>query len=146
MVELLVSCIETEIFFIISIFCKNNKRKVELYIYLEFINQIDLKGKYYIIYLLLLWSLLGFAQTPPIIAINDAADAESFYGPEQLIEDVLIDSPCSTVSDFSYQVSGSPANNTTKSYGYFRRAGGTTFPFESGIVISSGIVFEGGIQ
>lgn len=116
---------------------------MELYIYLEFINQIDLKGKYYIICLLLLWSLLGYAQNP-IIAINDAADAQSFFGPEQLIEDVLIDSPCSTVSDFSYQVSGSPANNTTKSYGYFRRAGGATFPFESGIVITSGDAHPGG--
>jgi len=87
--------------------------------------------------------MYGFAQNP-IIAINDAADAQSFFGPEQLIEDVLIDGPCSQVSDFTYQVSGSPANNTTKSYGYFRRAGGSTFPFEEGIVISSGRAYEGG--
>ena len=93
-----------------------------------------MKGKIYII-LLLLWSTQGFAQ---IIAINDAGDAQSFFGPEQLIEDVLIDSPCTVVSDFSSQVNGNPGDTSTKSYGYFRRAGGASFPFDAGIVLTSG--------
>lgn len=101
-----------------------------------------MKRKIYIL-LLLLFSIKGFAQDP-IIAINDAVDAQSVYSPEQLIENVLIDSPCSVVSDFSYQVSGNPGDANTKSYGYFRRAGGSTFPFEEGIVISSGQAHPGG--
>jgi gliding motility-associated-like protein len=92
---------------------------------------------------LLLCSVKGFAQDP-IIAINDVTDAQSSFGPEQLIEDVLIDSPCSTVSDFSYQVSGNPTDTNTKSYGYFKRAGGSTFPFAEGIVITSGDAYQGG--
>lgn len=90
-----------------------------------------------------LCSVIGFAQNP-IIAINDVADAQSVFSPEQLIEDVLINSPCSVVSAFTVQVSGNPGDNTTKSYGYFRKAGGSTFPFEEGIVITSGQAFPGG--
>ena len=112
---------------------------MELYIYLEFINQIDLKGKYYIICLLLLCTAISLAQTPLPVKINRTGDAESTYGPEQLIQDVLIDSPCTVVSDFSYQVSGNPTDNTTKSYGYFINSGNSpTFPFQEGIVLTTG--------
>jgi len=104
--------------------------------------------KKHIYIILLLLGLTGaYAQVPPpppIIAINDAGDAQSLFDPEQLIEDVLIDSPCSVVSDFTYQVSGNPGDTNTKSYGYFKRAGGSTFPFEEGIVISSGQANPGG--
>jgi len=112
---------------------------------LEFINQISLKGKYYIILFLLLCSTLGLAQTPLPVKINRTGDPQSLYSPEQLIEDVLIDSPCTVVSNFSNQVSGNPTDNTTKSYGYFINSGNSpTFPFQEGIVLTTGRAFPAG--
>ena len=95
------------------------------------------------IIILIFFTIGGYAQDP-IIAINDAGDTQSFFGPEQLIDEVLINSTCSTIRDFTQQVFGAPTDTNIKSYGYFKRAGGTTFPFEEGIVISSGKAFEGG--
>jgi gliding motility-associated-like protein len=109
------------------------------------LTKFNLIKKIYIV-LFLLWSAIGVAQGPPPpipININNAIHVQSFYGPEQLIEEVLIDSPCSTVSNFSYQVSGNPGDNTTKSYGYFSNTG-NGFPFEAGIVITSGHAYPGG--
>ncbi|PTM04220.1 MAG: gliding motility protein, partial [Bacteroidetes bacterium] len=103
--------------------------------------------KIYIV-LLLLCSTYGLAQGPPPllpVKINRTGDPQSTYSPEQLIEDVLIDSPCSVVSDFSYQVSGNPGDNTTKSYGYFINSGGSsTFPFQEGIVLTTGQAYPAG--
>lgn len=80
---------------------------------------------------------------PPFVTINNAAFPESFFSPSELIENVLVIGGCSAVDNFEQLVFGSPADNTTKSYGYFTR-GGTNFPFESGIVIGSGFVATGG--
>jgi len=99
---------------------------------------------------ILLFFLFGvmaqsFAQPPTLpIKINRTGDAESTFSPQQLIEDVLIDSPCSVVSDFSFQVSGAPTDNTTKSYGYFVNTGSSTFPFAEGIVLTTGRAFPAG--
>ncbi len=84
------------------------------------------------------------ALPPEIIKINDAGDAESKYSLEQLVEEVLIKGGCSTVDNFTVQVKGNPEDNTTKNYGYFNRGTSTDFPFEDGIVITTGIAFEAG--
>jgi gliding motility-associated-like protein len=79
-----------------------------------------------------------------IININAAANAESNYGPERLIKDVLISNVCSDVDNFSFQVKGSPTQRQTKSYGYFKKPAGSKFPFDDGIVITNGIAFLAG--
>ena len=103
--------------------------------------------KTYIIFLLLC-STYGLAQGPPPtlpVKINRTGDPQSTFSPEQLIEEVLIDSPCTLVSNFSYQVSGNPTDNTTKSYGYFVNSGGSsTFPFQEGIVLTTGRAYPAG--
>lgn len=58
------------------------------------------------------------------------------YTPQQLIEDVLIDSDCIENVTVTNVVGGN-FNNTDQSYGFFD-ATGTTFPFQSGIVLSTG--------
>jgi len=83
----------------------------------------------------------GYGQ---IISINDTTSPESSYGPEQLIEDVLISSSCSTVNNFSFQVNGTPANTNTKSYGYFKKPVGSRFPFDEGIVLTTGRAYPAG--
>lgn len=66
---------------------------------------------------------------------NIQVDSQS-YTAQELIEDVLIDSNCIgniTVTN----VVGGDFGNSDQSYGYFD-ANGSTFPFESGIVLSTG--------
>jgi gliding motility-associated-like protein len=58
------------------------------------------------------------------------------YTPQQLIEDILIDSDCITNITVT-NVLGGNFNESDQSYGSFD-ATGTTFPFESGIVLSTG--------
>lgn len=58
------------------------------------------------------------------------------YTPQQLIEDILIDSNCITNINVTNVVGGDFGGND-QSYGYFD-ATGTSFPFESGIVLSTG--------
>jgi len=95
-------------------------------------------------FFLLVLSFFSFASFSQIIKINDAADTESSYSPQELIENVLITGTCAQVSNFNSQVSGTPSDLNTKSYGYFKRPNGSSFPFESGIVLSSGSAFQGG--
>ncbi len=78
--------------------------------------------------LVFLFSYLGFSQ-------NITVDSQTFT-PQQLIEDILIDSDC--IADVIVtNVVGGDFNNTDQSYGFFD-ATGTTFPFQSGIVLSTG--------
>ncbi|WP_034042923.1 T9SS type B sorting domain-containing protein [Wocania ichthyoenteri] len=86
-------------------------------------------------------SVTGYGQ---IIKVNNAADAQSSFTIEKLVEDVLISSKCSTVDAFSSQVSGTPTQTTTKSYGYFKRPTGSTFPFGEGIILTTGQAFPAG--
>ncbi|WP_232730377.1 T9SS type B sorting domain-containing protein [Lacinutrix sp. Bg11-31] len=68
-------------------------------------------------------------------AQNISVDSQT-YTPQQLIEDILIDSDCiSSINNIS--VVGGDFGGTDQSYGYFD-ATGTTFPFQSGVVLSTG--------
>ncbi|WP_179352649.1 T9SS type B sorting domain-containing protein [Winogradskyella vidalii] len=68
-------------------------------------------------------------------AQNITVDSQS-YTPQQLVEDILIDSDC--ISNINVtNVVGGDFNGTDQSYGFFD-ASGTTFPFQSGIVLSTG--------
>lgn len=66
---------------------------------------------------------------------NVQVDSQT-YTPQQLIEDILIDSNCIT-NVVVTNVLGGNFGGTDQSYGYFD-ASGTTFPFQSGIVLSTG--------
>ena len=110
--------------------------------------------KLFFIYFLLTFFITFSQRTPQIennrrnpnsalIEINSAGTPESFYSPQELVENVLF-SGCVNLSNFSAVVAGTPSQNTTKSYGYFHRTPGSTFPFESGIVITNGIAYRGG--
>ena len=68
-------------------------------------------------------------------AQNITVDSQTFT-PQQLIEDILIDSNCIENVVVNNAVSGN-FNNNQLSYGYFD-ATGTSFPFQSGIVMSTG--------
>jgi len=57
------------------------------------------------------------------------------YTAQDLVEDVLINSPCANV--FNVSVSGGNFASGEKSYGFFD-ASGTGFPFENGIILSTG--------
>jgi gliding motility-associated-like protein len=81
-----------------------------------------------LVFLLLLISGISFGQ-------NVQTDATT-YTPQQLIEDILIDSNC-IENVVVTNVVGGDFSGTDQSYGYFD-ASGTSFPFQSGIVLSTG--------
>src|SRR5690606_14269168 len=82
--------------------------------------------KHYIfIWILILVTLDATSQN---IQVNDT------YTAQQLVEDVLIDSPCANVSNFA--VSGDPFSGGQQSYGYFTNSS-PLFPFSEGIVLST---------
>ena len=62
------------------------------------------------------------------ITVNDT------YTAQQLVENVLVNSSCASVSN--YAVSGDTAPVGQNSYGYFNNAGGS-FPFKEGILLST---------
>ena len=72
--------------------------------------------------------------TPPPPITTDIVT----YTPEQLIEDVLIDADCATVTNIQYD-SHSTGNDI--GFSYFTD-GGSNFPFENGIILSSGAANE----
>ncbi len=74
--------------------------------------------------------LIGFSTNTiaQYITVDDTKTAQ------QLVQDVLINSPCASVSNFS--VSGDTFNPGEQSYGYFN-AGSSGFPFSEGIVLST---------
>ena len=78
-----------------------------------------------------------------ILSINNSVHPESTFSPEELITNVLIREGCEPVNVFTSQVNGNPLDIETKNYGYFNR-GASDFPFEEGIVLTSGVAFEGG--
>lgn len=73
-------------------------------------------------------SLLNYSQ-------NITVDSQT-YTPQQLIEDILIDSDCITNIVVTNVVGGN-FGGADQSYGYFD-ATGTSFPFQNGIVMSTG--------
>ncbi len=66
---------------------------------------------------------------------NISVDSQS-HTPQQLIEDILIDSNCIANVQVTNTVGGD-FNGADQSYGFFD-ASGTSFPFQSGIVLSTG--------
>ena len=74
-------------------------------------------------------------STAFVSAQNVVTDSQT-YSAQQLIEDILIDSNCITNVQVTNVIGGN-FGSTDKSYGYFD-ASGTTFPFQSGIVLSTG--------
>jgi gliding motility-associated-like protein len=66
---------------------------------------------------------------------NIQVDSQT-YTPQQLIEDILIDSDC-IENVIVTNVVGGEFNSSDQSYGFFD-ASGTTFPFQSGVVLSTG--------
>ena len=78
-----------------------------------------------------------------IIEINKTGEPEATYTPQQLVENVLF-SGCVNLSNFTAVVAGAPTDNTTKSYGFFKKTAGSTFPFDSGIVLTNGKAYKGG--
>ncbi|MEX6625993.1 choice-of-anchor L domain-containing protein [Tenacibaculum salmonis] len=79
------------------------------------------------------------AQTT--IQVNNVNDVEALYNPKDLIEKVLIDNNCTSITNINSSVSGSPSDRQNKSYGYFKSKVGSTFPFKEGIVLSTGKAF-----
>jgi len=80
----------------------------------------------------------------PIVNVNSIAYPESSYSPEELIDNVLVSGGCSAVDNFSYQVNGNPGDLSDKSYGFFKKGGAVNFPFEEGIILSTGVAVEAG--
>lgn len=68
------------------------------------------------------------SMTAQVISVDDTRTAQ------QLIENVLINSSCANVSNFS--VNGDPFSGVDKSYGSFNNQGGS-FPFGSGIILNT---------
>ncbi len=83
------------------------------------------------IYLLLL--LICSAASAQYISTDET------HTPQQLIENVLINSGCASVSNVS--VSGGDFVTGEKSWGYFI-ANGSTFPFAEGVILSTGKIMD----
>ncbi|RLJ61134.1 gliding motility-associated-like protein [Lacinutrix venerupis] len=79
--------------------------------------------------------LLTLLITISLNAQNIIVDSQT-YTPQQLIEDILADSNCISNIVVNGTVGGD-FGGTDQSYGYFD-ATGTSFPFQSGIVLSTG--------
>ncbi|WP_430400361.1 choice-of-anchor L domain-containing protein [Flavobacterium sp.] len=84
--------------------------------------------KKYYIYLLVLFTYIQSANAQAI-SVNES------YTPQQLIEDVLLQSSCASVSNVT--VSGGNFATGELSYGFFD-ANGSSFPFQNGIILSTG--------
>ncbi|SEM41643.1 gliding motility-associated C-terminal domain-containing protein [Chryseobacterium taichungense] len=80
------------------------------------------------------------------IDVNVASYTQSSYTPQQLVQQVLINgqSSCATPSVSNVTVSpNQPVTNNDRFWGYFHK-GTTNFPFEDGIVLTTGYAREAG--
>ena len=84
--------------------------------------------KKYIFLIFFFLAITAFSQ-------NISVDNQT-YTPQQLIEEILIDSNCISNVVVTNTVGGN-FNGSDESYGYFD-ANGSSFPFQSGIVLSTG--------
>ena len=95
----------------------------------------------FLLFILTSFSIFLFGQS---IDVNPTAAPESSYGAEQLTFEVLIDGgDCAEIENFVLTDNPSdpfPSNN--RSWGYFER-GAADFPFESGIILTSGSAIQG---
>lgn len=73
--------------------------------------------------------LINYSIVAQNIQVNDT------YSAQQLIEQVLINSPCANVANFS--ITGDSFSNGQNSYGYFI-ANTSAFPFSEGIILTTG--------
>ncbi|MFV8269802.1 choice-of-anchor L domain-containing protein [Flavobacterium sp. GT2N3] len=69
-----------------------------------------------------------FDATAQSISVTDS------YTAQQLVENILVNSSCANVSNFS--VKGDPFSGSQNSYGYFNNRGGS-FPFTEGVLLST---------
>ncbi|MES2747796.1 MAG: choice-of-anchor L domain-containing protein, partial [Bacteroidota bacterium] len=81
---------------------------------------------------LLFFIVVFYASVGTIMSQNIVVD--DTYTAQQLIQNVLINSPCANATNFS--VSGDTFSGSNNSYGYFSYAG-SVFPFATGIVLST---------
>lgn len=79
--------------------------------------------------------ILSFLFAMSAQSQNITVDSQT-YSPQELIENILIDSNCISNVTVTNTVGGD-FNGTDQSYGFFD-ATGTPFPFQSGIVLSTG--------
>lgn len=79
----------------------------------------------------------------PIITINSSMYPASSFSLPELITNVMLPEDVST-NILSSQVNGNPSDLETKNYGYFNRGYAQNFPFEEGIVLSTGYAYTGG--
>ena len=85
--------------------------------------------------------VFGFTQ---ILIVNDNTDTASSYVPEELIKNIMISNPCSSVDNFSFRVNGTHSDLTMKSYSYFKRQIGGAFPFNEAVTLTTGSAFPAG--
>ena len=81
-------------------------------------------------------SKLLFLLLPALMFAQNVRVDSQTYTPQQLVEDILINSTCINNVVVTNVVGGNFNSNDT-SYGYFE-ANGSSFPFQSGIVLSTG--------
>ncbi|MDN3724695.1 choice-of-anchor L domain-containing protein [Aequorivita sp. SDUM287046] len=81
------------------------------------------------------FALLAILSVSVAIAQNIQIDATT-YTPQQLVEDILIDSGCISNVQITSSTSGNFPDGD-KSFGYYT-ANGSTFPFQRGVVMSTG--------
>jgi gliding motility-associated-like protein len=76
-----------------------------------------------------------------LIHVNNVLDAEANYSSEELVRQVLFTS-CANLNNFSEIAQGTATDTYSKSYGFFKRTAGSTFPFESGVILSTGKAYR----
>ncbi|WP_299122234.1 choice-of-anchor L domain-containing protein, partial [uncultured Winogradskyella sp.] len=75
-----------------------------------------------------------------VLGSNVVIDQDTFT-PEELIEDVLVNSPCASVSNITWSTGISFGANQPNGIGYFY-GNGQSFPFEDGLLLTSGDASE----
>jgi len=77
-----------------------------------------------------------------LIRVNDASvDSEANFSSEELVRQVLFTS-CANLNNFSEVAQGTATDTYNKSYGFFKRTAGSTFPFEAGVILSTGKAYR----
>lgn len=87
--------------------------------------------RYYNIYLSIVLFCLFFSTQAQYLKVN-----HNTHTPQELIEDVFINNGCITNINITHTAGGNFSDGD-KSFGYFER-NGSNFPFEDGIVLSTG--------
>ncbi len=92
--------------------------------------------------------LLCISANAQLLEVNPMGVTESTYTPEQLIRNVLVSGACANanVSNVSavVETANDPSDRENKSYGYFRRPAGSSFPFAEGVILTSGRAYQAG--